>query len=1115
MNKHYRLPKAMMSFVFIGGLGLATLSTGAMADSTLMLQQPDISAKNIAFVYAGDIWVADRDGKNARRLTSHPAREVRPQFSPDGKEIAFTANFDGNVDVYVVATSGGQPKRLTWHPGADLVEGWSADGKSVVFTSPREINHNRAGQIFHVATNGGHPERVMDARAMDPAWSGDGKKIAYRPFRKAHEGASGWRQHRGGSTPPVWIYTPSTKETVMIPHDNSSDFQPVWVGSDVYFLSDRDGSVALHGFNSKKGVWKANDTKPWDILSANAHGNSIIYDAGGALNIYDAKKQKSHTLTITINPDLPQRRVQWKNVQGNIEVATLSPNGKRVIITARGDIFTVPIKDGSIRNITLSDGVREMTGIWSLSGKKIAYLSDSSGHYKLMLADQNGKTEGKSFDFEDGAQYFELITFTNDDDKIIYRDAHLNLKYIDLESGKHVTIGKDPVRKGFINGSNQVSLSPDGKWLSYSLIGASLNQALYLYNFENGKAVPITDRMSDASQPAFSPDGKYLYFTASTNKGPSAAGIDMSTQERPYRAGLYAAVLQADGKSPLLPKSDEEDSKDEKATDDGDEETTDAKSDDKSESAEKADEKKEATPNIDLEGLSDRVVAFPVAERNYSNLNVASDGTLYFLENEQPGISVEPGGNNPATSTIMRFDMKEKKAVVAKDKVIDYSFSHDGKMMLILGPKNSIITTKIGEKLDVKPLKLADLKMRIDPRKEWLQIFNDTWRMESDYFYAGNMHGLDWQAIYNQYRPLVDHIGTREDLTRLLTEMIAELQVGHNRTYGGDGYQDKPVNVGLLAADIRYENGKFRLNKVYTGEKWNPFLTAPLAAPGIGVKEGDYILSVNGRSFKQGDNFFAAFEGTVGKQVTLSVSKNTDGSDAKDVVVVPAKNERSIRLWNWIERNRAYVDKASGGRVGYVYVPNTAGAGYTFFNRMYFTQLDKEAMIIDERSNGGGQIANYITDVLSRTYLAGYRDRDGDVYGGPAGAMYGPKVMLIDQDAGSGGDFLPYSFRHMGIGKLIGTRTWGGLIGISHNPTLVDGGTLTVPFIRIFDANGRWLAENEGIAPDIEVKLLPADVNTGIDAQLDRGISEVLEQLKTHVPVQLKKSPPIPTEVGK
>lgn len=1089
--------KAIILSALTCGLGL--LSQVAFAEGTKMLHQPDISAKNIAFVYAGDLWVADRNGKKPRRLTSHPAQETRPQFSPDGKQVAFTAAYDGNADVYVMAIKGGQPKRLTWHSGADMVEGWSSDGKSVVFTSTREINHNRASQMYHISTKGGHPKKIMAARAIDPVWSDNGKQIAYRPFRKAHSGGSGWHQHRGGSTPPVWIYSPETGKTIIIPHENASDFQPSWVGNDVYFLSDRDGSVALHGFNADKGVWKATSVKSWDILSANAHGKDVIFDAGGELYIYDTKKKKSRPVSVSINPDLPQKRVQWKNVQSNIEKVALSPNGKRAIITARGDIFTLPIKDGPVRNITLSDGVRDMTGIWSLSGGQIAYLSDASGRYRLMLTDQTGTGVSKAFDMDEDGIYFELLTFADDDTKIIYRDSHLNLSYIDLSSGKRTIIATDPVRKTFITGSNEYSLSPDGKWLSYSLIGTSMNQQLYLYSFESGTAVPITDRMGDASRPAFSPDGKYLFFTVSTNKGPGASNIDMSTQERPYRAGIYVAVLQADGKTPFYPKSDEEDTK-------GDEP-------EKDKSADKEDDKD--TPAIDLAGLTDRIVALPVAERNYSHLNVASDGALFFLERQQPGVSIEPGGFNPASNKIMRFDMDKKTAKVVKDNIISYSLSHDAEMLIIVGPKNSIMTAKAEKKLETKPLKLAGLKMRIDPRKEWSQIFTDAWRMEADYFYDANMHGLDWKAVYDKYLPFVQHVGTREDLTRLIVEMIAELQVGHNRISGGDIHKEKTINIGLLGADIGFKNGKFYFHKIYDGEKWNPFLKASLAEPGLGVKAGDYILGVNGTAFEKGDNFFAAFENTVGQQVTLSITPNADGSDARDIVVLPVRSERSIRLWNWIEANRLYVDKKSDGRIGYVYIPNTTTAGYTFFNRMYFSQIDKKAMILDERSNGGGQIANYITDVLSRTYLAGYRDRDGEVYSGPAGAMYGPKVMLIDQDAGSGGDFLPYSFRHMGIGKLIGTRTWGGLIGISHNPTLVDGGRLTVPYIRLFDANGKWLAENEGIAPDIEVKLLPADVNAGKDAQLDRGISELLEALKTHKPVRHRESPAIPTELGK
>ncbi|MBT1450916.1 PD40 domain-containing protein [Glaciecola sp. XM2] len=1071
-------------------------SSYAFANTTKMLEQPDLSDTHITFIYAQDLWLADRDGKQPKRLVSDNEVQMRPHFSPDGQHIAFTANYGGNNDVYVISVDGGTAKRLTYHPGSDMVEGWSNDGERVVFTSMREVNHNRSPQMFEISVEGGHASKIMEARAVDPVWAADGETVAYRPFHKAHRGASGWRQHRGGTSPPVWIYNTKTHETSEVPKTNSNDFEPMWVGDDVYFLSDRDGSVAIHQYGTSGDVNFVLDTKPWDILSANAHGGEIIFEAGGEILMHDTRTKQTQTLPISIAPDLPQRRVAWKDVSRNVQFVSLSPTGKRAAVTARGEVFTVPLKDGTTRNVSQSDGVREMTAIWSADGSKLAYLSDASGAYRLVLSDQFGNEQDQTFALTDvQTNYFDLVTFADNDTKVVYRDSHLNLKYFDLDKERSYIIGTDPMRKGFVEGSQQISVSPDGKWIAYSLLGPSNNQVLYLYNFDSQKATAITDGMSDAGQPAFSVDGEYLYFSASTNRGPSVASIDMSQQDRPYRTALYAAVLSSEGKSPLLPKSDEE-----VLTDAA------AKEDDETES--------EESTRIDLDGIMQRIVALPVAEKNYSSLRAGHDGALYFIENPQPGSGFAPSGQIADKSTLMRFDMEEKKASQIADDVTAFVISHDAKTMLFASSNGQYQTAEVGAKLEPKPLNTSEMKLRIDPAKEWAQIFEDTWRMQVDYFYAENMHGLDMQEVYKQYRPLLDHVGTRGDLNKLIVEMIAELQVGHNRAYGGDMYQPERVNVGLLGADISFEDSAFRLAKIYTGENWNPFLDAPLGIPGVDINEGDYILAVNGKRFAENDNFFAAFENTAGKQVTLLVSDNPRGRNAKEVTVVPTNSEFQARLWSWIEGNRKYVDEQSDGQVGYVYVPNTADAGFTFFNRMFFSQLDKKAVIIDERSNGGGQIANYITDVLSSTYLAGFKDRDGKVYGSPVGALDGPKVMLIDQDAGSGGDFLPYAFKHEGIGKLIGTRTWGGLIGISHNPSFIDGGQMSVPFIRIFDANNEWLAENTGIAPDIEVKLMPGDVNKGKDAQLDRGIAHMLEELETFTPVRPTQSPKIPTELG-
>ena len=1082
------------------GLPFLLCSSIALAAPTKMLEQPDLSDNHITFIYAQDLWLANKDGSNPKRLVSDDERQMNPHFSPDGKHIAFTANYGSNEDVYVVSVDGGEATRLTFHPSDDVVEGWSNDGKRVVFTSMREANHNRSPQMFEISVEGGHPLKVMEARAVDPVWAADGETIAYRPFHKAHRGASGWRQHRGGTSPPVWIYNTKTHATTEVPKPNSNDFEPMWVNDNVYFLSDRENSVGLYQFTDSGEVNKVLDTSPWDILSANAHGSEIIFEAGGEVMMHDTNTQQTQTLAININPDLPERRVSWKDVSSNIEFASLSPTGKRVAIIARGEVFTIPLEDGTTRNVSQSDGVREMTAIWSDDGSKIAYLSDASGAYKLVVSDQFGKEQDANYELSDvKTNYFDLVTFADNDSKVIFRDSHLNLKYFDIKKERTYVIGTDPVRKGFVEGSQQVSVSPDGKWVAYSLIGPSNNQVLYLYNFDSNKATAITDGMSDAGQPAFSADGKYLYFSASTNRGPSVASIDMSQQDRPYRAALYAVVLSESGKSPLLPKSDEE-----------------TAASDSNESEEKSEDKKEEdkATRIDLDGIMQRIVALPVAEKNYSNLLAGHDGALYYIENPQPGSGFAPSGQVADKSNLMRFDMEEKSAAQAVADVRAFILSHDAKTMLYVGSSGQWQSAEVGEKIEGKALNVSELKLRIDPVKEWAQIFEDAWRMQVDYFYAENMHGIDWPAIYEQYRPLLSHVGTRADLNKLIVAMIAELQVGHNRAYGGDTYRPDGINVGLLGADIRYENDAFRLAKIYTGEKWNPFLDAPLGIPGVDIKQGDYIHAVNGQAFSANDNFFAAFENTVGKQVTLLVSDNPKGKNAKEVTVVPMGNERNARLWSWIESNRKYVDEQTDGQVGYVYVPNTADAGFTFFNRMFFAQLDKKAIIIDERSNGGGQIANYITDVLSKTYLAGFKDRDGKVYGSPVGALDGPKVMLIDQDAGSGGDFLPYAFKHEGIGKLIGTRTWGGLIGISHNPPFIDGGYMSVPFIRIFDANGVWLAENTGIAPDIEVKLMPADVNKGLDAQLERGIAQMLEELESFVPVRPTESPAIPTELG-
>jgi len=1070
------------------------------AEQTLLLRQPSISEHHLAFAYAGDIWICDRSGKNPRRLTTHIATEGGPKLSPDGRWVAFTANYDNNVDVYLISVDGGQPKRITWHSAGDTANGWTPDGKKIVFTSRREMGTGRSSQVYTVSSNGGYPDKMMEAIVAEGAWSPNGKRFAYRPHRASFAGRSGWRQYRGGTATPIWIINPKSQKVEKVPNDGVNDMNPMWLGKKLYLISDRnDGACNLFAYDKGQLTQLTKETV-WDVRNADAHGDTIVYEVGGHLKSLNVASGEIEEIVVSIKPDLPQLRPSWKNAVPNIQAGVLSPTGKRALITARGDVFTVPIKNGTTRNLTHSDGVREMGALWSPKGDKIAYITDKGSVHRLAIVNQNG---GDPTIYELGdIAYYTLLNWGGDGKRIIYQDNHLNLYAILADSGERTLIAKDQ-RRGALN----VAMSKDGRWLAYTTIGANHFSKIMVHDFENGKNTAITDGLSAADWPAFSPDGAYLYFTASTNSGPTSVFLDMSTQERPIRMGIYAVVLQADGKSPLLPKSDEEEVKKDKVED-----ADEAEGKDKDTSKDK-DKKEEKKGGIDLDGIKTRIVALPIAERNYDSLAVGHDGALYYMERRQPGGTREPpGGQRGAGNNLYRFDFKDKKAVKVK-ATIGFSLSADGKSILLRG-RGGATVAKVGKKLDAKALDMADVKIYVNPVREWAQIFDETWRMERDYFYDSAMHNLDWQGVYDRYKPLLAHVGRREDLNWLMVQMIAEMQVGHNSVGGGDVHRETPVNVGLLGADLRVEKGFYRVTKIYTGEKWNPFLKAPLAAVGIGVSEGNYIVSINGQPLSGNDNIYAYLQGTVGKQVTLGINTEAKSEGAKEVVVEPIGFDFPLRNWNWIEENRKYVEKKTNGKVGYVYLPDTAGGGFTFFNRMFFAQVDKQALIIDERRNGGGQAANYITDILSRKYLGSWKDRDGLVFDTPGGAIYGPKVMLIDQDAGSGGDFLPYSFRYMGLGTLIGTTTWGGLIGIQANPGLIDGGRVSVPYFRFYTPEGEWRIENEGVAPDLEVELEPADVNKGIDTQLERAITEVMAQLKDYKPVKLKEAPPMPSKPG-
>ena len=1104
---------------FVRLLGLSFLmqvcTAYAAEDSgTRLLRQPAVSKDHIAFVYGGDIWICDRAGGHPSRITTHPAAEFAPHFSPDGRWIAFSASYDNNTDVYVVPTEGGQPQRLTWHPSADVVTGWSPDGKRVLFTSNREVANSRSGQLYEVSITGGYEKKVMEAVAVEGSWSSDGKRLAYRPYIMAYAFVSGWRQHRGGDTPPIWIIDPKSKQLEKIPHVNASDSNPLWIGDDVAFISDRnDGAANLYLYDGKThSLRQLTHETQWDVRSAGAYDHTIVFEAGGQLKMLDVASGQMQPLAVHLEPQSLQARPQWKDAAKNMTSARLSPTGKRVLVTARGDVFSVPVKDGSVRNLTATSGVRESDALWSKDGQRVAYLSDEGGAQALVVRDALGLE--KPLRHALGKMgYFTLLAWSPDGRRIAFEDNHLHLYAIDLSTDAVALIDSTPRRRTF-----QVDFSPDSQWLAYTVVGENYFTRVRLHGFAAAKSVELADSFVQTDTPVFG-SNDLLYFTASIDAGPTRVTLDMSTQERPLRMAIYAAVLSADGRSPLPPKSGDEDSKGSKDKD----QDKDAEKSGKTDTAAKSkkageDEKAEKPPKptrIDLAGLSQRFVPIPVAERNYERLLVGADGALFYIARRQAGSSTEPPGpNREADADLYRFNFEDREEKLIMSRLVDFSASADRKKLLLTVGEGKLEVADAVEKLDPKPVDLSNVRMLVDPRQEWRQIFDETWRMEQQYFYDPNMHGLAWAAIRTRYEPLLQFVQRREDLNELLVEMIGEMQVGHNRTGGGDVYSAPPVGIGLLGADFAVENNQYRIKKIYHGDRWNPFLVAPLATAGVDVAEGDAILAVNGHPLDGSINIFSLLEGTSGKQVALTVSR--DGTQkSHTAIVIPIANEAALRQWNWVEANREYVERKSGGKVAYVYLPDTAGDGYTFFNRMFFAQVDKPAVIVDDRRNSGGQAANYVLEVLNRKYLSGWKDRDALVFNTPAAAIYGPKAMLIDQDAGSGGDFLPYGFKRLGLGKLIGTRTWGGLIGIAANPALIDGGFLTVPFFRVFTPEGEWRVENEGVAPDVDVPLDPLAVNAGEDVQLDAAIAEVLQQLKNSPEIPRKSAPPIPTQIGK
>jgi tricorn protease len=1080
----------------------------------LLLRNPTVSKTDIVFAYADDLWIVPRAGGEAKRLTSGPGVETDPVFSPDGSQVAFTGQYDGNEDVYVVPARGGEPKRLTYHPALDQPVGWTPDGKQVLFRSRRNA-HAPLSQLFTIGTDGGHPQELPLPMADHGCYSPDGKRLCYAPFVNTPRRIGvhvAWKRYRGGNAPMLWIADLATSRIEKLPRKDSNDTHPMWIGDRIYFLSDRDGPNTLFAYDLQtKEVEKVIDNKGQeDIRTASAGPGAIVYEKPGAIYLYDLEVRKSVPVPVTIRADLGSVRPRFVKVAEQIQKAALSPTGARALFEARGDIFTVPADKGDARNLTRTSGVAERDPAWSPDGKSIAYFSDESGEYELHVAPQRGTGKVKKFKPGGGSSFFYSPVWSPDSKKIAYTDKRLNIWYLDLDTGLSKKVDTNP----YAGGIGTPSWSPDGKWLAYTRQLKSYLSAVFLYSLQTGKPAQLSDGMSDVAGVQFDKGGKYLYFTASTDAGPSQSS-QMSSLNRPVTRSVYVVVLAADTPSPLAPESDEEK--------DAEKPKPDKPKDEKP----KADQDKKKAAGavkvkIDLEDVDQRILALPVPARNYIGLLAGKEGSLFLVEGPAVARSTRPTPGGPG-QILHRFDLKTRKLEKRLEGISSVAISDNGEKLLYRqgtawhivpaqaqggqggqGGTGAAAPAARGGPGQGGPLKLTGLEVRVDPRAEWKQIYREVWRIQRDFLYDPGFHGLDIKKQAARYQRFLPGIASRHDLNNLFEEMLGDLVLGHVYIGGGDIPSVRGPGGGLLGADFKIEDGRYRITRIYRGENWNPELRAPLTQPGARVKEGEFLLAIDGEELKGSDSVYRLLEGKANRSVTLKVGPTADGKGAREVTVVPVGNETSLRHFAWVTDNRKKVDQMTRGRVAYIYLPNTHAAGHDRFVREFYAQVGKDAVIIDERFNGGGFLADQVIDALNqrpRNYVA---SREGADSVFPRG-IFGPKVMLINEAAGSGGDYLPYTFRQARLGKLVGKRTWGGLVGIGGYPRLIDGGSVTAPHWALYFPNGKWDVENVGVAPDVEVEFDPQVVRGGRDPQLEKAVQIALDELKKNPPKKVQR----------
>jgi tricorn protease len=1065
-------------------VGLLSHRATAQIDAGL-LRYPDVSQTHIVFTYANDLWVVSKTGGVASRLSSPAGVEVYPKFSPDGKTIVFTGNYDGNNDIYTLPTLGGVPARLTYHGGTDRVVDWFPDGQHILFASGREAGRERFNQFFKLKPGGGLPERLPMPYAEFGSVSPDGKQIALT-FRS--QIGRNWKRYRGGWNAEIYLFNLETlaSENISATTD-AADELPMWNGSSIYFLTDR-------GPENRMNLWEYNTTTKvfsqlthyteYDIHFPSLGPEDIVFEQAGKLFLFNLASRKAQEVKISVVTDGLALKPTVQNV-GDPQHAFISPDAKRVLVEARGEIFNVPAEDGFVKNLTQSSGVAERYPSWSPDGKYIAYWSDRSGEYELTLREtKNDAAERKLSAFGAGFRY--KMYWSPDSKKVAFIDKAMRIKIYDVTTNQTVEADHGLRMMHYDLEDFSVSWSSDSRWLAFDHDLVNGHRGAFLFDYANRKLTAVTSGFYTATKPVFDPEGKYLYLLTNQFFQPLYSDID-NTFVYPNSTKIAAISLKKSTPSPLAPKNDVVDVKADEAAESKDKE--DKKKKGKEDKKEESKDDKVARVEIDLDGLESRMVLLPMDPGNYGSLGAVKGKVVYH---QMPNTGAE-GQSKP----LKYFDLEKREQKTFHDQVDWYQIAANGEKILIAKDNNLyIIKTEENQSAD-KPLRLSEMQMFVDPREEWKQILVDAWRLERDYFYDPTMHGVNWAAVKDQYLKMLTGALTREEVNYVLGEMIGELNASHTYKGGGAEENSKHFSVGYLGIDWQVDGAYYKVKKIIRGAAWDAEARSPLDLPGVEIKEGNYILAINGVKLSTALDPAAAFQGLAGKTVEITYNTTASLAGAKTAVVEALFDESRLRHLAWIEQNRKRVEDATGGAAGYVYVRSTGVDGQNELIRQFNAQMDKKSLIIDERFNNGGQIPDRFIELLNRPPLVFWAIRDGASWPWPPAGNFGPKVMLINGWSGSGGDAFPDYFRKAGLGPLIGARTWGGLIGISGVPGLIDGGNVTVPTFRMYNIDGTWFKEGHGVDPDIAV---PEDLTQGakgVDTQLERGITEIQSQLKT------------------